>query len=235
MVGKMPSKPFRIPFIGIEIERKTDLLAAVAFILAFSSAFAQFTYFLRGAKVKLFAPDLAMLILAENPGNGERYLRIAARMAYANTGWRGYNDIVHREEVELSFGDEHYRQLWQSEQHITAANGELLQKYLNEAGPFPTVAGSSVSREVYFAPVPERCDDGISPCEEEYRQFISANRAMVLIRNHQKMKLTFKSYLLRQQDPLTSECEIDIGEDVAFTLLRNEWMSMRCFGPSEEK
>lgn len=229
----MPSKQFRIPFIGTEIGF-SDLLAAAAFILALMSAAVHVIYFARGARVQLFAPDLAVLILEENPVNGERYLRIAARMAYANTGRIGYNDTIHREEVELSFGDENYRQFWQSEQHITAANGKLIQKYLNEAGPFPIVAGSSVSREVYFAPVPERCDGGTSSCEE-YRQFIPAHKAIGLIKNHERMKLTFKSHLLSQQEPLISECEIDIGQEVAFMLLNNTWLSMRCFGPSEEK
>ena len=225
----MSSKPVNIPIIGLEIDRKADLLTFVAFILALIATGTQFTGFIRGAQVQLFAPEQVTLVLEENPVDRKPYLRIAARMAYANTGRMGYNDTVHREQVEFSLGNKPYRQPWQSEQQITTdEKGELLQKYLDEAGPFPIVAGSSVSREVYFAPFPERCGNNTLDCDE-LEMFITPDVAVPFIYDNKVMKLTFKSDLLGQRTPLTSKCEIDIGPDVAWNLTFKKWVSLPCF------
>ena len=226
----MTSKPIRIPLIGLEVERKTDLLAFAAFLLAFMAVFIQSCHYYVGAKVTFFAPEQVTLLLELNPANHKPYLRIAARMAYANTGWVNYNATVRREQVEFSFGGgEDYLQLWHSEEQTTSDNsGKLLRKYLAEAGPFPIVAGGSVSREVYFASFPERCRNAPSNCDEN-RQFITADHAIELIKTHNVMELKFKSYLLGEIEPRIAKCEADIGPDTALVLIRMKWVSLRCF------
>ena len=229
----MPTEPIKIPLIGFEIERRLDLLVFVALILALLTAGAQVRGYLRGVEMKLYPPELVALILEKNPVDKQPYLRIAARMAYTNAGWVGYNDAVYREEVEFFFGEaeenEPYRQRWHSEHQVTTdSDGQLLLKYLKEAGPFPVAGGSSVSREIYFAPFPEQCSNDTPGCDE-YSQFISARDALGFLESNEVMHLTFKSSVLSQKAPLTAGCKIDIrNERLRWGLLFFKLITLPC-------
>ena len=221
--------------LGLYIERKVDFLALAALILALITAAVQFAGYIRGSRPYLYPPDLVGLIIENNVQNDREYLRIAARMAYVNSGWAGYNSAVIREEVDFSFGDgnEPYSQVWQSEQQITAEGGELDMEYIREAGPFTVAGGAAVSREVYFAPFPVQCHDDHSGCDE-FRNFIYYGDAVALLWNNKTMKFTFTARLVdRNRAVLTSDCVIDVGPDVVRRLLDKEWVSLPCFAPQK--
>ena len=106
-----------------------------------------------------------------------------------------------------------YSQRWHSERLIFAEGKELNNTYLKEAGPFPVAGGSAVSREMYFAPFPERCQDGTSSCEEYYGNFVSGSKALRLFYRAQTIKLTLKADLIVQEPPLVeSSCYIFVND-----------------------
>lgn len=224
-------RALRIPIIGLEIDFKTDLLAAAAFVLAALAVLAQIYFFVIGAKVKLFLPERVVLFFQENPIDHNAYLQIAARMAYTNLGGIGYNATVYLETVEFRLGVRTHCRIWHSEQQIMVDDdGRLSPRHVSLAGPFPIPAGGTVSREVLFAAFPEIHADGNSPCDNG-NHAITANRAASHIQNQEVMTLTFGSYVLGRATPLISSCQIHLGRSMAQKLRRNYWVSPRCHIP----
>lgn len=218
---------------NFEIERKVNILGLATLAVALMVAIMQVEGCVRGAEVSLYPPDLVGLVLHTNPQDNKEYLRIAARMAYVNSGRAGYNAAVFEEEVDFSFdGGTPYSQRWQSEQQITVDNKELSMKYIREAGPFAVAGGSAVSREVYFAPFPIQCRNGTSNCEGQYRHFIHYPIALHFLHNSKVMNLTFRSHLVGQRNNvLTSSCQINVGPNMIRTLIDKRWISLPCFDP----
>jgi len=216
---------------AFRLKRDLDPLAILTFIVGAIIAAIQIQAFYRGADIKIYPPDVVAFIVEEYSEN-RFYLRVAARMAYVNHGSAGYNATVSAEEVEFAFDKgESYSQRWHSERLIFAEGKELKNTYLKEAGPFPVVGGSSVSREMYFAPFPEQCPDGTSSCEEYFRNFISGSEALILFSRAQTIKLTFKADLIGQKPPFTeTTCYINVDDQAMRSLADPErrWTSMSC-------
>ncbi len=216
---------------GFEIERKLNILGLATLAVALMVATMQVEGCVRGAEVSLYSPDLVGLVLHTNPQDDKEYLRIAARVAYVNTGRAGYNAAVVSEEIDFSFdGGTSYSQRWQSEQQITVDNRVLTMKYIREAGPFAVAGGSAVSREVYFAPFPLQCRNGTSVCDEQYRHFIHYPVALRYVRTSNVMNLKFRSRVIGQTAKvLTSDCQISLGPNVFQALIDRRWVSLPCF------
>ena len=102
------------------IERKTDVLAATAFLLALIGAAFQAAAFLRGAEVSLYPPEDVVCLFDTYP-TGESVFRIAASMSYTNSGAAGHDAVVQRETVSFMLGDEPREQAWQSFQNCSGA------------------------------------------------------------------------------------------------------------------
>ena len=94
--------------LGIEVDKKTDILALAAFLLSIAAIISQVTIFLlvvfRGAVVTLFPPDQVLLKADALERGGKKYVRIGGRMAYTNTGAPGYNAVIKREVVKVDLG-----------------------------------------------------------------------------------------------------------------------------------
>lgn len=219
------------------LERRIDLLACATLILAVTMAWVEARALIFGARVRFYPPEVVGLIF-DQYANGEVYLRIAARMAYANTGAVGYNDTVVREDVSFTFdeGGEPYSQLWQSEQQITSDGKRFINKYVREAGPFPVPGGGAVSREMFFAPFPTECKNQEPTCEGQNRNFITSLVALPLIENSKTINLTFTSHLIGRKDyNQVASCFIHAGPTLAEALAfpGKPWTSVRCFERSQ--
>ena len=83
---------------GIEIERKTDILAAAAFVLAILGVLWQVWAFAQGAKVNIFPTDQLLImnseVLKKNFPRGGPYVLFSATMSYVNQGQAGYNATI---------------------------------------------------------------------------------------------------------------------------------------------
>ena len=218
---------FRIPLIGLLVERKTNLLAAAAFVMALIAAVSQFYYFWVGARVSFFPPEQVVLVMHELP-DGRKIFRIGARMAYVNTGRPGYNATLRRESVSFSLGGKTYDYGWQSERRFSENDGKLNMHYVAEARPIPIGAGSSVSREIFFAPWPERCRPGQATCNRD-GQFIFDTDAILHLGTINTLRLTFSGMLYGETDPMSASCTVDITAAVLTGLTREGWAAPPCW------
>jgi hypothetical protein len=143
-----------IRIFGIEVDRKTDILALAAFLISLVGILSQVQAFVQGPNVQLFGPEQIMLVTSKY-GNKAKFMRVAARMAYVNRGARGYYDIVKREGVSFHLGRNKYSQFWQ------AFLGPDRKKGIPDldAGScvLPTRVGTDMpaAHITYFAPWPE--------------------------------------------------------------------------------
>jgi hypothetical protein len=222
----------RVPWIGLEVERKTDLVALTAFFLALAGILYQFLGFLHGAKVELFRPE-QVLIVAHSYGGKSAHMRIGARMAYANTGQPDYNATVERESVRFSLGGVTYEQAWQSFQGFDyeGTGQRLVPRYSGDASPVPVMAGSAISHETYFAPRPIRCGPGVPGRCDVYRNYLEWDRFIVLIAHERRLELELVADLYGDRHPKRVRCTIDLDDDLISQLVRHRWASPPCWKP----
>ena len=141
-------------FLWIEIENKTDILAAAAFLMSIIGLVSQVAMFLRGPNVKLYTPEQVLITEQLHP-DGIVYARIAAVMIYRNSGSPGYHDTLKREFVTFKLGDQKYRLVWDEFIDSTFDREDPNKLVINRRGealPVQVNAGIVVSHETYFAP-----------------------------------------------------------------------------------
>ena len=86
--------------LGLEIESKTDILAASAFVLSLGGLVAQAAIIVKGPHVILEGPD-QVLLHAYDYGSGHRYVSLAATSTYVNTGTPSFGDVLRSESASL--------------------------------------------------------------------------------------------------------------------------------------
>lgn len=90
-------------FLGIEIEKKTDVLAFAAFLLSIGSLLGQAVLLFRGPNILLDGPKNITLFFGDygrQPGQ-TGFLNAISRQVYVNNGATGYNDILKSETLRL--------------------------------------------------------------------------------------------------------------------------------------
>lgn len=221
----MSNESFRIPLINLEVERKTDLLALTALILALAGILFQLVGYFRGAEVKLFRPE-QVLIVFDAYSDGQEYVRINARMAYVNTGQPGFNATVRRESVRFGLGGVTYEQIWQDFQGFDSKGKQIVPRLGSDAKPEPVMAGSALSHETYFAPHPVRCDPS-TPCET-YRNFLDWNRFVTLVAREKRLEFEFVGEIYGESQAKVARCSVDLDDNLIIHLTLHRWAAPVC-------
>ena len=121
--------------LGLEIERKTNIIALAAFFLALGGVLFQTIAYFRGPEVNLFPPDQIVLRAQVYPPDNQKYMTLIARMAYVNTGQPGYNGTLRREAVRLRLDTQDYEWVWHRFLSTDAKGTELQLVDKGEARP----------------------------------------------------------------------------------------------------
>lgn len=150
---RKPAKPKT--FLGLEIDRKTNVLSFVAFILSVGGIAGQVYFFLQGPRVKLQSPaQVTFFASTLSSDDATNYLKMTSQMAYVNTGQPGFNDAISKEYAVLEMGGKRYRHFWKS----FVSSGRTPQGFAEgrkgDAVPVPVNAGSVESHETSFTPEP---------------------------------------------------------------------------------
>ncbi len=90
-----------IKLLGIEIDRKTDILALAAFLISVSTIIYTISIFIQGHKVNLIPPETIMLKKETYETDGEPYIAVIATMAYVNSSKGGFNVVIKKEKVSF--------------------------------------------------------------------------------------------------------------------------------------
>lgn len=223
--GGEESTAVRVPWLGFEIERRTDFLALAAFSIAMITAGYQLIGFVRGFDVVIFQPEQVAIVF-EDYGGEESFVRIHARMAYVNRGQPGYNAAIAKEVVSFELGGRPYEQVWQDFQDFASENGELIKSEKKAARPTPIAAGSAISHETYFAAHPNRCDPTAAACDK-WANLSSAGDFIAALDGTSELTFLFRAELYGGS-PVDVACTIDVDSDLFGNLAIRGWAAPLC-------
>jgi hypothetical protein len=215
-----------ISFLGLSIQRKTDVLAATAFVLALAGTLFQAFNYARGARVTLYPPEFVTLFFDRYP-DGDSVMRIAVNMNYVNSGEASYGAVIRRERLEYSLGEEQYELNWQSFQDFARADTSINFKLLGAAIPTPIPGASAISHSTVFAPR-SACPATSITCDE-VRNYLSKSKFTNALGAIQEIKFTFYSQLVGDSSELKSKCTIKIDPGLIALLIMNNWYLALCY------
>ena len=216
---------------GIQVDKKTDVLALSAFLLSVAGIISQLLILsvvtLRGTAVSLFNPDQVLFKADAFEKDGERYLRIGARMAYTNSGATGYTAVIKRETVTMDFGSGFaVRQQWQSFETFDIVDQKLTSIERKPANPMPIEAGSAESHDTYFVPFREWCDQGAKECDE-WRNYLSWSGFLDKTKNTEQLVLKFAGEVYGDE-PVHASCTVRVDRNFTERVTKNGWYAPSC-------
>ena len=207
-----------IKILGIEVERKTDILALAAFVISISSIFAQTINLLQGPDVVLENPK-QILFKSEAYSDGVEYLRISANLVYLNKGSPGYDDIIKGEEAFVRIGDVTFSLAAQDYVKSTNNNEVLTIEIISAADPVQVKSGGIESHETYFAPWP--CGE-----HNESKNYISFSTFLSLIKNQDYIFVTVRSSTY-DGEKLKTVCKLKVSQFIHH-LESKKWSAPMC-------
>ena len=221
--------------IGIELHRRTDLVAMVALILSVLTAAASLSYFILalmiGAKVDIYLYDQVLITHEPFTKNGVEHLRIGATLAFVNSGEIGYDATVKTVKTILNFSDDtSYEQRWAYFVTFFNENGEIKKGPSQAAVPTQIIGGSSISRDIYFAPFRIRCTSGENDCNE-WRNYLTWSD---FIRHIERLNIGSEIEIIvtasfMAQDDVAAQCSIHVDEHLIKRLKDSGWHSPSCW------
>ena len=213
--------------LGLEIERKTNIIALAAFFLALGGVLFQAIAYFRGPEVNLFPPDQVVLRAQVYPLDNQKYMTLIARMAYVNTGQPGYNGTLRRETVRLRLDTQDYEWVWYRFLSTDAKGTELQRVDKGEAKPLPVTAGSSESHETEFVPRRVRCQPNQTGCDTN-ANFLDKEQLLAALEKQGQLRFTFITEIYGEQS-VTVTCTVDVDAGLRLALKEYDWMAASCW------
>jgi hypothetical protein len=214
-------------FFGIVVERKTDVLAATAFLLSVAGITYQLLGFIRGPDVVVF-PTTQLLIMpfTYSSANTNEYVRFAADFAYVNKGDAGYNAIIKSEKIRYTLGTNVYEQQWQSFESYTSTNNGVLISTSSSIVQFQTVnGGSCVSHETLFAPKSVVIDNGSAV---SYDNFLTWDEFIAQLSQTKEFQFELVSELFETKKPVVKKMKLFVTEALLENLKSKKWSAAAC-------
>lgn len=151
-------------FFGIEIEKKTDVLAFAAFLLSAGSLLGQGILLFRGPNIVLDGPKQITLFFGDygrDPGQ-MAFLHVISNQVYVNNGAAGYNDILRSETLRLGISSLSLELKAQYSVQSARSRRDGKRLELTNRQPWRPVlikAGNFQDTETIFVPYPSSQDD----------------------------------------------------------------------------
>ena len=222
--------------LGIEIEKRTDLISFIALLLSILATVGSTFYltyaFIKGAKVDMY-PDDQVLITKEDcgRGDGDECLRLSATVAFSNSGEIGYDEVIRQLLVALKFSDgSEYEQEWYEFVTFSNEDGHLKKGPVESAVPLQIRAQNALSRDIYFTPFRKPdCPVGEKAnCEwNNYLKWDDFLKKLVIGEN---IKVTITAKSLDKEILEQESCRVAIDKHLFDRLKKpNGWQSPSCW------
>jgi len=228
--GSNPAPPPYFNLFGIAVERKTDILAATAFLLSVAGITYQVLNFIRGPDIVVF-PTQQLLIMpfTYSAANTNEYVRFAADFAYVNKGDVGYNAIIKSEKLRYALGTNVYEQQWQSFESFTSTNNGVLISTSSSIVQFQTVnGGSCVSHETLFAPrsvvTNKDNENAVS-----YDNFVTWNDFITRLSQAKEFRFELISETFETKKPVVKKMRLFVTEGLLENLRAKKWSAAACY------
>jgi hypothetical protein len=219
-------------FLGLRVDRKTEIIALSAFALSISGILWQVANFARGAVVRLFPSDQIVIAstnaLGRSYSGSENLLALIATMSYVNEGDVGHNAVVRKERIEfLIGGDRKAEHQWYEFVSSDVKDEKLEIKKEGDARPFSVNAGSATSHETLFAAWEIFCNTGQSSCVPT-ANFVIWSDFLGAIKTNSSMPITAIADIYSAKS-LNASCEIRLRAWEIEVLEKEQFISVACF------
>ena len=209
--------------------RYTDLVAAIGASIAIIMGLYELVGFLTRAETILFPPRQITLVAYKYPDSEDEFLRINARMAYANSGQPGYNSIVIEEIVKFKLGAVPREQVGQSYESFRYDSGKLVSNYISDAKPLPVNAASSESHETFFAPHPVPCGEVTELCDPN-KNFLEWTKFVSLVSQTGKIEFILVG-VLHDEEPVEVKCVVQFDDEALLAMIIRKHAASACYRP----
>jgi hypothetical protein len=216
-------------FFGLVVVRRTDLLAATAFILSLSTIFYQLWLFVRGANPVMYPPD-TLYVFFDKYANGVTATRVAGQLSFTNSGDVGHNAIIRDVAATVKVGARSIEENWLSFAMPKRQGTELEFDIKETAHPVVVNGGGASSYMVTFSPRVKDCavtSPTGATCDQA-ADFVSDVDFLNLLSQQKTMTITFTAAVFDMRRPLKVECSTSVTEDMVLTLAKNDWYAARC-------
>lgn len=220
--------------LGIEIEKRTDLVSFVALLLSILTAAGSIFYlsygFLKGAKVDIYQDDQVLITKEDcGRGDGDECLRLGANVAFSNSGQIGYDEVIKRIIIALKFSDEsEYKQEWYEFVTFKNENGQLIKGPKEPAVPLQIRARNALSRDIYFTPFREPdCELQDEVCK--WHNYLDWNAFLKKLDVGKTIKVTITAEFLNDCMSRKESCNIDIDQHLIDRLKNPGWQAPSCW------
>lgn len=218
-------------FLGLQIARRTEVLALVAFLLSVSGVLWQVFNYTRGAVVELFPADQIVITATDKLGRNykeqDNLVALIATMAYVNGGEVGHNAIIRREYITFSFGSGQFvEHRWYEFGSSDVQDGNFSYKREGEARPFPVNAGSAASHETLFAAWEIDCEHEPKGCNPG-KYFIKWDDFLKAVRATKRISITTRAEVYPSKI-VRASCEVRLRDWELKILEDEQWLSATC-------
>lgn len=216
--------------LGLEIGRKTEILALAAFLMSATGAIWQIQNYLSGPVVHLFPSDQVVITNAQKLGRGYTseapLVRFIAALPYVNQGASGYNAVIRRERIQVTLANRVFEHRWYAFVTSDVKDGALDVKTDSEARPFALSAGSSASHETLFAPWEVECGSGQQQCDPS-QNFLTWDVFLTNVSAVKRMEIITLADVY-PRSVVTSRCVIVLRDWEIDVLRKEQWLSAAC-------
>jgi len=213
-------------FFGLVVVRRTDLLAAAAFVLSLSTVGYQAWQFVRGANPQMYHPDTVYIIF-DKYANGVVGTRFAGQLSFTNDGEPGHNAIIRDVRLSLQLGEKTINEKWFAFANITRDDVAIKFDIKEPAHPFVVAGGGASSYLATFAPAVKDCGDQSLTCNQA-EEFVSDTDFLQLLSEQKLVYFRFAGSVFGTPRPLESRCKVSVTPDLLTTLAANGWYAVLC-------
>ena len=215
---------------GLQIARKTEIIALAAFVLSISGVLWQLFSYARGASVTLFPSDQIVITsmekLGRNYADQANYLAVIATMSYVNQGDAGHNAIVRREAVRFTLNGRQIEHRWYEFGSSDIKDGQLAFDRKGEARPFPVNAGSAQGHETLVAAWLVDCDKAPAGCDEG-ANFVKWDDFIAALQTSRELSFTTRADIY-EASPVSATCVVRLRDWEIKKLVADKWLAVVC-------
>jgi hypothetical protein len=208
------------------VVRRTDLLAAAAFVLSITGLSYQLWQFVRGANPQMYNPD-TLYVFFDRYANGIVATRIAGQLSFTNNGDAGHNAIIRDVSAKVTVGKRVFDENWLSFAKVTRSDTEQNFSIKESAHPMVVDGGSASSYLVTFSPRVNDCVESSAICNQA-QDFVSDVDFVASLLNSKELMITFTGTLFDSTRTLITKCRSSITSDMVDTISANRWYAARC-------
>jgi hypothetical protein len=217
-------------FLGLQIDRKTEIIALAAFVLSISGVLWQVMSFARGAVVRVFPSDQILITSTDKLGRSysgqDNLLALSATMTYVNDGDVGRNAIVRREQIRFALPGRQVEHRWYQFVSSDVKEGKLVVDRKSEAGPFPVNAGSAHTHETLFTAWEINCKSGQKSCDPA-GNFVLWDSFVESLKKSRTLTFTTSAEIY-SAGSVTATCEVRLRDWEIAIIEKEQWLVAVC-------